>query len=77
MYISEAYIPTKCIIYVLVEYLQDYKDALGSKYKYIYTWDPNESGEGDKPVTKCATPTVSYESGELKFTCETAGVKYY
>lgn len=77
MYIWEAYIPTKCIIYVLAEYLQDYKDALGSKYKYIYTWDPNESGEGDKPVTKCATPTVSYESGELKFTCETVGVKYY
>lgn len=75
--LSEALIPTTCIIYVPTEYLQDYKDALGADYKYVYTWNPNGSGEGDKPVTKCATPTVSYESGELKFACETAGAKYH
>ena len=75
--LSEALIPTTCIIYVPTEYLQDYKDALGADYKYIYTWNPNGSGDGDKPVTKCATPTVSYESGELKFACETAGAKYH
>lgn len=74
---SNADILTTCIIYVPTEYLQDYKDALGADYKYIYTWNPNGSGEGDKPVTKCATPTVSYESGELKFACETAGAKYH
>lgn len=75
--LSEALIPTTCIIYVPTEYLQDYKDALGADYKYVYTWNPNGSGEGDKPVTKCATPTVSYESGELKFACETVGAKYH
>lgn len=76
-HISAAKIPTKCIIYVPTEYLQDYKDALGSDYKYIYTWNPNGSGDGDKPVTPCATPSVSYESGKLKFSCETAGAKYH
>lgn len=75
--LSEALIPTTCIIYVPTEYLQDYKDALGADYKYVYTWNPNGSGEEDKPVTKCATPTVSYESGELKFACETVGAKYH
>ena len=75
--LSEALIPTTCIIYVPTEYLQDYKDALGADYKYVYTWNPNGSGEGDKPVTKCATPTISYESRELKFACETAGAKYH
>uniref|UniRef100_UPI0040255820 hypothetical protein n=1 Tax=Prevotella sp. TaxID=59823 RepID=UPI0040255820 len=50
---------------------------MGPDYKYIYTWNPNESGDDDKPVTQCATPSVSYESGKLKFSCETAGVKYH
>ena len=65
------------IIKVPAEYLQDYKDAFGSDYKYIYAWNPDESGDDDKPVTQCATPSVSYESGELKFDCETAGAKYH
>ena len=76
-HISAAEIPTKCIIYVPAEYLQDYKDALGFGYDYIYTWNPNESGDDDKPLTQCATPSVSYESGKLKFSCETAGAKYH
>ena len=75
--ISEADISKTCIIYVPVEYLQDYKDALGADYKYIYTWNPNGSGDEEKPVTPCATPSVSYESGKLKFSCETAGAKYH
>ena len=70
-------IPTTCIIKVPSEYLQDYKDAFGRRYKYIYAWDYNESGDDDKPVTQCATPSVSYEAGELKFACETAGAKYH
>ena len=70
-------IPTKCIIKVPSEYLQDYKDAFGPDYKYIYAWNPDESGDDDKPVTQCATPSVSYEAGELKFACETAGAKYH
>lgn len=76
-HISAAEIPRKCIIYVPAEYLQDYKDALGFGYDYIYTWNPNESGDDDKPVTPCAIPSVSYESGKLKFSCETAGAKYH
>lgn len=75
--ISDAEISKTCIIYVPSEYLQDYKDALGPDYKYIYTWNPNESGDDDKPVTPCATPSVSYESSKLKFSCETAGAKYH
>ena len=70
-------IPTTCIIKVPSEYLQDYKDAFGENYKYIYAWNPDESGDDDKPVTQCATPSVSYEAGELKFACETAGAKYH
>ena len=58
-------IPTTCIIKVPTEYLQDYKDALGPDYKYIYAWNPDESGDDDKPVTQCATPSISYEAGEL------------
>ena len=70
-------IPTACIIKVPSEYLQDYKDAFGENYKYIYAWNPDESGDEDKPVTQCATPSISYEAGELKFACETAGAKYH
>ena len=75
--IGAAKIPTMCIIYVPAEYLQDYKDALGSRFKYIYTWNPNGSGDDDKPVTQCATPSVFYGAGKLKFSCETAGAKYH
>lgn len=75
--ISSAEIPKTSIIYVPAEYLQDYKDALGAEYKYIYTWNPNESGDDDKPVTQCATPSVFYGAGKLKFSCETAGAKYH
>ncbi len=76
-FISNAEIPKACIIYVPAEYLQDYKDALGADYKFIYTWNPNESGDDDKPVTPCATPSVFYGAGKLKFSCETAGAKYH
>ena len=75
--IGAAKIPTMCIIYVPAEYLQDYKDALGSRFKYIYTWNPNGSGDDDKPVTQCATPSVFYGAGKLKFSCATAGAKYH
>ena len=41
-YLSEAFIPTTCRIYVPDEYLVDYKYALGTDYMYIYTWNPKE-----------------------------------
>ena len=74
---ADLEIPTTCIIKVLTEYLQGYKDSFGSDYKYIYAWNPNETGEDNKPVTQCSTPSVSYESGKLMFACETAGAKYH
>ena len=76
-YISGSKIPTTTIIKVPTEYLQDYKDVLGSSYKYIYAWNPDGSGDDTKPVTQCATPSVSYKSGELKFASETAGAEYH
>ena len=58
-YDSGPDISTMCIIKVPSEYLQDYKHAFGKDYKYIYAWDYNGSGDDDKPVTQCATPSVS------------------
>ena len=74
---SQSEIPTTTIIKVPTEYLQDYKNAFGSSYKYIYAWNPDGSGDDTKPVTPCATPSISYESGKLMFACETTGAKYH
>ena len=70
-------IPTTSIIKVPTEYLQGYKDSFGPDYKYIYAWNPDGSGDDTKPVTQCATPSVSYGEGKLMFACETTGVKYH
>ena len=74
---ADLSIPTTSIIKVPTEYLQDYKDAFGPDYKYIYAWNPGETGEDNKPVTQCSTPSISYESGKLMFACETTGAKYH
>ena len=74
---ADLKIPTTSIIKVPTEYLQGYKDSFGSDYQYIYAWNPDETGDDNKPVTPCATPSVSYESGKLKFDCETTGAKYH
>lgn len=74
---ADLKIPTTSIIKVPTEYLQGYKDSFGSDYKYIYAWNPDGSGDDTKPVTQCATPSVSYESRELMFACETAGAEYH
>ena len=74
---KDLYIPTTSIIKVPTEYLQEYKDAFGSDYKYIYAWNPGEAGEDNKPVTQCSTPSVSYGEGKLMFACETTGAKYH
>ena len=70
-------IPKISIIMVPTEYLQGYKDAFGPDYKYIYAWNPDETGDDNKPVTQCSTPSISYESGKLMFACETTGAKYH
>ena len=55
-----------------------FKQALLFKVgSYIYAWNPDGSGDDTKPVTQCATPSVSYESGELKFASETTGAEYH
>jgi len=35
-------IPTTSIIKVPKEYLQEYKEAFGSDYQYIFAWNPDE-----------------------------------
>ena len=74
---ADLKIPTTCIIKVPTEYLQGYKDSFGSDYQYIYAWNPDETGEDNKPVTQCSTPSVSYGEGKLMFACETTGAKYH
>ena len=74
---ADLCIPTTCIIKVPTEYLQDYKNAFGPNYQYIYAWNPDETGEDNKPVTQCSTPSVSYGEGKLMFACETTGAKYH
>lgn len=65
-----------CIIYVPKAYLQDYKDALGSKYSYIYASKDDESGE-QKPVEQCAVPSISYVDGKLTFASSTPNAEYH
>ena len=74
---ADLKIPTTSIIKVPTEYLQGYKDSFGSDYQYIYAWNPDETGEDNKPITQCSTPSVSYGEGKLMFACETTGAKYH
>ena len=74
---ADLSIPTTSIIKVPTEYLQGYKDSFGSDYKYILAWNPDETGDDNKPVTQCSTPSVSYGEGKLMFACETTGAKYH
>ena len=64
-----------CIIYVPKAYLQDYKDALGNEYPYIYVLNDSESGE-QKPE-QCAVPTISYADGKLTFASSTPNAEYH
>ena len=65
-----------CIFYVPKAYLQDYKDALGSKYSYIYALKDEESGD-QKPNEQCAVPTISYADGKLTFASSTPNAEYH
>ena len=64
-----------CIFYVPKAYLQDYKDALGSKYSYIYASKDETSGE-QKPE-QCAVPAISYAEGKLTFASATPNAEYH
>ena len=74
---ADLNIPNKSIIKVPTEYLQGYKDVLGSNYKYIYAWDSDETGDDNKPLTQCSTPSVSYKDNKLIFACETPEAQYH
>lgn len=49
----------------------------GSKalYQAAQPWSRFEAIE-EYPVKKCATPTISYANGKVRFACETEGVKF-
>ena len=65
-----------CIFYVPKAYLQNYKDALGSKYSYIFASKDETSGE-EKPNEQCAVPTISYADGKLTFASSTPNAEYH
>ena len=65
-----------CIFYVPKAYYQNYKNALDSKYFYIYPSKDDESGE-QKPVEQCAVPFISYADGKLTFACSTPNAEYH
>ena len=66
-----------CIIYVPKAYLQDYKDALGSTYPYIYVPLKDEESGEEKPNEQCAVPTISYTDGKLTFASSTPNAEYH
>ena len=73
--IINSSIPTACIFYVPKAYLQDYKDALGSKYQYIYA---RTEGTGeDKPTAQCDAPIITYAEGKLQFSSSTPEAAYH
>ena len=72
----DCHLISTCIFYVPKAYLQDYKDALGSKYSYIYASKDSESGE-EKPMEQCAVPTISYADGKLTFASSTPNAEYH
>ena len=66
-----------CIFYVPKAYLQDYKDALGSTYLYIYVPLKDEESGEEKPNEQCAVPTISYADGKLTFASSTPNAEYH
>mgnify|MGYP001039694766 FL=1 len=69
-------LPSTCIFYVPKAYYQDYKEALGSKYSYIYASKDDKSSGEQKPE-QCAVPTISYADGKLTFASSTPNAEYH
>ena len=65
-----------CIIYVPKAYLQDYKNALGSKYSYIYV-PLNDETSGEQKPEQCAVPAISYADGKLTFASSTPNAEFH
>ena len=70
-------LPSTCIFYVPKAYYQDYKEALGSKYSYIYVPLNDETSGEQKPVEQCAVPSISYVDGKLTFASSTPNAEYH
>ncbi len=66
-----------CIFYVPRGYLQEYKNALGTKYPYIYELNNGGDSGEEKPTETCATPSISYINGILSFASSTTGAEYH
>ena len=75
--ITNCYLQSTCIIYVPKAYFQDYKDALGSTYPYIYVPLKDEESGEEKPNEQCAVPTISYADGKLTFASSTPNAEYH
>ena len=61
-------------LYVPVGTIEKYKATTGWK---DFVFIEEGAGGGDTPETqKCATPTISYENGKLKFSCDTEGATF-
>ena len=62
-------------LYVPKGTMEKYKATEGWK---DFVWMEEKGGSGDTPSTpeKCATPTISYQNGELTFSCETEGAEF-
>ena len=69
-------LPSTCIFYVPKAYYQDYKEALGSKYSYIYALKDEESGE-QNPNKHCSVPAISYADCKLTFASSTPNAEYH
>ena len=62
--------PTSATLYVPFGMKRRYEETTGWKnFKEIVEMEP-------EVVEKCATPTISYEQGELVFSCETEGAQF-
>ena len=61
-------------LYVPKGTIEEYKATDGWK---DFVFIEEGAGGGDTPETqKCATPTISYENGKLKFSCDTEGATF-
>ena len=57
----------------------DHKEPTGFDHRYTgRNIRPVHNDASPAPITqKCATPTISYSSGKLRFTCETPDVEFF
>lgn len=68
----------KATLYVPAQSITDYKIAdQWCEFGTIRTLEDGSEPEPEPEPEPCATPTISYEDGEILFSCETDGVEYF